>query len=216
MYPFITHTFNAIQGKCPHGCQYCYMRRFGEQKPVRFKPSELKTNLGKDNFIFVGSSCDMFAEEIDLDWIVDTLKYCGRYKNKYLFQTKNPEKLYKLRHQLPPNSTVGTTIETNRTYAEMGNTPLPQDRAKYMVLLSINRPSMLTIEPIMDFDIDYFEHLIWHCLPQWVNIGADSQGHNLQEPSEKKIIEFIDRLEKFTDVKLKKNLKRLLPNENRI
>jgi len=210
MYPFVTATWNTIKGKCPHSCIYCYMKRFGEQKPVRFDNKELKIDLGMANFIFIGSSCDMFAEDIPLEWIIDTLDYCKKFENRYLFQTKNPERLYKLRQYLPPDSVVGTTIETNRTYPEMGNTPLPQNRAKYMALLSITHQTMVTLEPLMDFDLDYLEHLISHCEPQWINIGADSQRHNLQEPSEQKILELINRLEKFTEVKLKQNLKRLL------
>jgi DNA repair photolyase len=26
MYPFVTHTWNPIRGKCPHDCSYCYMK----------------------------------------------------------------------------------------------------------------------------------------------------------------------------------------------
>lgn len=46
MYTWITHTWNTVKGECPHGCIYCYMKRFGKQKPVRFDEKELKTNLG--------------------------------------------------------------------------------------------------------------------------------------------------------------------------
>lgn len=209
MYPFVSHTFNIVKGECPHGCTYCYMKRFGKQKPVRFDKKELITDLEKDHFIFIGSSCDLFAETIPTDWILDTLEYCKQFENKYLFQTKNPERLYKLRYRLPPNSVVGTTIETNRTYLEMGHTPLPNIRAEYISRFSGDANSMVTIEPIMDFDTDYLEHLVSICNPSWVNIGADSQGCDLQEPYGNKIKDLIDRLSKFTEVKLKKNLNRL-------
>ena len=211
MYPFITATWNPIRGTCSHNCSYCYMKKpIFNLKNIRIEQKEFKTNLKSDGFIFIGSSCDIFAEDIPLEWIIGTFDYCKKFDNRYLFQTKNPERLYKLRHYLPPNSVVGTTIETNRTYPEMGNTPLPQNRAKYMALLSSTHPTMITIEPICDNDVDYLVNLISHCEPEWVNIGADSQGHNLTEPSEEKIIELIGRLEKFTEVKLKQNLKRLL------
>ena len=52
MYEFITHTWNTIKGECPHGCSYCYMKRWGKQPPVHFDEKELKTDLGKNNFIF--------------------------------------------------------------------------------------------------------------------------------------------------------------------
>ena len=90
MYSFVTHTWNTVKGECSHKCSYCYMRKFGVQKPVRFDFNELKTNLGRGNHIFVGSSNDMFASNIPVEWINLTLDYCSRYDNKYLFQTKNP------------------------------------------------------------------------------------------------------------------------------
>ena len=209
MYNFCTHTWNAIKGKCPHFCGYCFMKRFGEQKPIRFDKKELKTDLGKGNFIFVGSSCDMFAEEIDTHWIAEILMHCKQFPNNYLFQTKNPKRLYELRVYLSRRYMCGTTIETNREYPEMGNTPPPASRAKYMELLSATKTTMVTIEPVMDFDVEPLKNLIWHCHPKWVNIGADSKGHNLPEPSAGKIKELINRLSKFTEIKVKKNLNRI-------
>jgi len=68
----------------------------------------------------------------------------------------------------------------------------------------------------MVFDIDFLEHLISDCHPSWVNIGADSQGHGLPEPSKEETLKLIERLKYFTDVKIKKNLGRLLGNESKI
>ena len=94
MYNFITHTWNTIKGECPHGCSYCYMKRWGKQPSLHFDEKELKTDLGKNNFIFVGSSCDMFAKHIPYEWKIDTLNHCLEFpKNKYFLQTKNPGKL---------------------------------------------------------------------------------------------------------------------------
>ena len=28
MYPFVDYTWNVIKGECPHGCAYCYMKRW--------------------------------------------------------------------------------------------------------------------------------------------------------------------------------------------
>ena len=47
MYDFVTHTWNTVKGLCPHGCSYCYMKRWGTQNPVRFDAKELRTDLGK-------------------------------------------------------------------------------------------------------------------------------------------------------------------------
>jgi len=75
MYSWITHTWNTVKGECPHGCTYCYMKRWGKQKPVRFDESELNTDLGTGNFIFVGSSCDLFASDIPDKWVKKTLSH---------------------------------------------------------------------------------------------------------------------------------------------
>ena len=71
MYEFVDATWNVIKGECPHACEYCYVKRWGRQNPIRFDESELKTDLGEGNFIFVGSSCDMFADTIPEQWIED-------------------------------------------------------------------------------------------------------------------------------------------------
>ncbi len=214
MYEFVTHTWNAIKGKCPHNCSYCYMKAF-PQKEVRLDKTEFKTDLGEDNFIFVGSSCDVFADAIPKEWIFETLAHCVRYgKNKYLFQSKNPQRIYELRNYIPHNSIIGTTIETNRGYPEIMNTPTTPEtgsRAFWMNQLVGIRGfrSMVTVEPILDFDVNELVSLIVKCKPDWVNIGADSKGHNLPEPKAEKILELVSELQRFTKVKLKPNLKRL-------
>jgi hypothetical protein len=38
----------------------------------------LKTNLGKGNFIFVGSSNDLFAASIPAEWVFETLDHCDK------------------------------------------------------------------------------------------------------------------------------------------
>ena len=54
------------------------------------------------------------------------------------------------------------------------------------------------------------ERLIWFANPDFVNIGADSKNNGLPEPSKEKVLELIDRLNEFTEVRNKKNLKRIL------
>lgn len=213
MYDFITHTWNTIKGECPHGCSYCYMKRWGKQPPLHFDEKELKTDLGKNNFIFVGSSCDMFAKHIPYEWKIDTLNHCLEFpKNKYFLQTKNPGKLLSFSNELRMNFSICTTLETNRYYENiMGDTPLPNVRAHYLPrFFSLNRH--ITIEPIMDFDLPEFVQLIWQCYPVQVNIGADSnpKRNRLPEPPKEKILALIAELEKFTTVVQKKNLARLL------
>ncbi len=207
MYSFITHTFNMVKGACPHDCSYCYMKQWGQLNPPRFDIKELNTDLGNGNFIFVGSSCDMFADIFPNDWILQTIKHCSSFDNKYLFQTKNPGRINDF--LLPPDSVICTTIETNRWIPEiMKNSPEPYDRS--IGMFNINLPTYVTIEPIIDFDLDELLQLIENCHPIQVNIGADSKKKNLPEPSKNQILQLITELEKFTLVKQKDNLKRLL------
>jgi DNA repair photolyase len=206
MYQFVTHTWNTVKGACPHDCSYCYMKRWGALNPMRFDEKELKTDLGHDNFIFVGSSCDMWANTIPEEWIIETLKHCDKFDNRYLFQTKNPANI---RRVLPAESIVCVTLESNRYYSNvMRYSPRPGQRIGHMKY--IRHPLYITIEPIMDFDLDTFASMLEETGPQQVNIGADSGGHNLPEPPQWKIEALVNRLEKFTDIRLKKNLNRLI------
>ena len=210
MYEWVTHTWNTIKGQCYHDCSYCYMKKWGHLKPVRLDEKEFNTDLGSENFIFVGSSCDMFAKDIPTKWILETLSFCRDSDNSYLFQTKNPERLLEYIEWLPGNSVVCTTIETNRSYPEMKNSPPVHERAVAMNDISCLIDTYVTIEPIMDFDLYELAALIGQCCPEQVNIGADSGGNKLPEPTKYQITELIKLLEPFTSVKQKSNLKRLL------
>ena len=212
MYEWVSHTWNTVKGKCPHDCSYCYVKRWGKQNSVRFDEKELKTDLGSGNFIFVGSSCDMWADDIPLEWIGDTMDHCSLFTNRYLFQSKNPGRIEGNLRLLPDESVVCTTIESNRFIESiMKNSPPLKDRAFAMnEIAHHNIKTYVTIEPIMDFDLKELSYLIETCLPEQVNIGADSGGHGLPEPSKEKILELIAELSQFTVVKQKKNLKRLL------
>ena len=68
MYPWCDFTWNPIRGRCPHQCDYCYMKIFkvGE---LRLDEKALKDKLGADRTIFVGSSTDMWAKEVPKRWI---------------------------------------------------------------------------------------------------------------------------------------------------
>ncbi len=219
MYGFVTHTWNPVRGRCPYGCTYCYMISFWDIAKSKCQILDEKTlndDLGKGNFIFVGSSTDMFADEVSRDWIKKVLKQCRKFDNTYLFQTKNPMNLWVFLSELPKKTIVCTTAETNRR-GLISKAPKVKERLD--MIQNNTHPVMVTIEPIMDFDLDIFTEMIKQANPKWVNIGADSKGHHLQEPSFEKLHMLISNLEKFTEVRLKPNLNRLLnsqkkPNKN--
>lgn len=67
MYEFVSHTWNVIKGRCCHNCTYCYMKKW-KQSSLHFDSKELLTDLGSNNFIFVGFGTDMFANNINPIW----------------------------------------------------------------------------------------------------------------------------------------------------
>ena len=206
LYDIQTGTGNFIaNGLISHNC---YMHRF-PQKPVRLDEKELETDLGKNNTIFVGSSCDMWAEDIPAKWIYLTLNHIMQYPdNTYLFQSKNPKRFDDF--ILPPKVILGTTMETNWVNA-FSHAPSVLERYSAMKQYKVRK--MVSVEPIMDFDLAKFATMLKDIEPEFVSIGADSKGHNLPEPSKDKVLDLICELNKFTDVKIKRNLGRIIGKE---
>jgi hypothetical protein len=70
--------------------------------------------------------------------------------------------------------------------------------------------TMVTVEPVMDFDLDKMLRLIRMTKAMQVNIGADSGNNHLPEPSPEKVASLIETLRSHNiKVYLKPNLKRL-------
>lgn len=224
MYPFLNdyphkganrgYTINFVKGRCPFQCVYCYYQKNPRYKKkigeLRLDEKELETNLGENNFIFVGSSTDMFADEVPSEWIKMVLLLCrGFSNNKYLFQTKNPKRFFEFITRFPEKTVLGTTIETDRFYNTKA--PIPKERIKAMINLKpCGYERMISIEPIISFNLMPFVKAIRDIDTTFISVGADSKNHNLPEPSKEKVLALINELKKFTDVRVKSNLKRLL------
>ena len=68
----------------------------------------------------------------------------------------------------------------------------------------------MTIEPLLDFDVDILASWIVVINPEFVNIGADSKKHHLPEPSAEKVNDLIRLItEAGMEVREKANLERL-------
>jgi protein gp37 len=208
-------TWNPLGGECSHRCPYCstntLKKRYGAVRNKYSGPLQLYPGFPKstDKTVFVCAQNDLFAESVPDKWIDEILSRCNAIDNTYLFQTKNPERYWDFEARFPKKSILCTTIETNRYYRVQGNTPDPDARVDGMRHL-LDFTKHVTIEPIMDFDLDEMIYLIRNCYPDQVNIGADSKHNHLPEPSKEKVLELISELEKFTVVKQKSNLSRLL------
>lgn len=210
MYPWVTHTWNPIKGKCHHHCSYCYVPYTRAQNYYKGKnylsEDALRDPLGRSKVIFVGSMIDMFCEEIPNEWIGKVLSYCVAHPfNIYLFQSKNPARFSNF--VFPSQSIFGTTIETNRQVGWLSKAPPPQERVE--ALKHIDMEKMISIEPIVDFDVDVVVQWINEIKPKFVSIGADSKNNNLPEPTASKVGQLVVELQKFTEVKKKPNLERL-------
>ena len=228
MYEFITHTWNPIRGKCFHGCSYCYMQGKWSRSYQYLDTSELTGTFKSGQFIFIGSSTDFCSQKVESEWIKQVFNFC--YKNnpidifgeraKFLLQTKNPERLLDfINHPLlnPENDTtvVCTTLETNRHLQRfMQNAPTPQNRAESMAEIA-NRgiKTYVTVEPIIDFDLESFVELIRICQPEQVNIGYNtSKTAKLPNPTLANMINLCRALSEFTVVAPKENSGELKEN----
>ncbi len=214
MYGFVTHTWNPIRGRCEHDCTYCYIKKMYNgklfEKSCRLVESELKTDLGEGNFIFLGSSTDMFGNWVEVGWIDSVLKYCQMFENHYLFQSKNPKNMTYYSYDFPDKSTLATTIETNRNN-KLSKAPNVEERAEGLKELGdYGFQTMVTIEPIIDFDLGDMLELIGIANPDIVTIGADSKRCGLPEPRKGKIKKLIRKLEKYGEIKIKNNLRRII------
>jgi len=218
MYSWTTHTWNPIRGKCPHGCTYCFMR---DRKvgPLRLEKKALLDLLGFGRTIFVGSSTDMWAEAVPMQWIRQVQDKCSEHNNTYIFQTKNPRRFWDpemsssvdLSRYFPRYTILGTTLESNREYGQSGKGPPAWARSAAFENEHLDAfKKMVSIEPVMAFDLDVFLKWLRAIKPAFVSIGADSKGHKLPEPKPEELDMLVVALREFTEVKLKENLARIM------
>ncbi len=220
MYPWVTHMHSHLRGACPHACPYCYATKGRAQRfaqgPLTFRREELRVGYGSRDgvpkTIFIEHTHDLCANGVKDGWISAILKHCREMPyNTYVFQTRNTLRLGWFAAQLPPKCLIGTTIETNRL--STGNAPLPAFRAKglWNCKMIDGAETFLTIEPVLDFDVDGMMDLIEIARPSFLNIGADSKRCGLAEPSGDKVLALIEGIRKLgIEIRQKTNLDRLL------
>ena len=215
MYPD-TVTINPLHGKCPHPCRntYCYVPKIAKamgisdryEGPPRLnlKAFDSLSKNGKPKMVFVCSMNDLFAEIVP-SFMIRNVLATAKHKpvHTYLFQTKNPSRFHEFYFLYPRDTILGTTIESDDRVDA-----IPRSTA----LGSLSEfETMVSIEPIMDFNPRSFTNLIAKAKPNYVSIGADSGNNNLVEPSSEKLVLLIRALSHGAiEVRLKKNLYRLL------
>lgn len=218
MYEWVTGTWNPLAGECPHRCIYCSTKslrwlaiREKYSGALHLNEKAMSKNLGRGNTWFVCAQNDLFAMEVLDTFVGKILEYCrGFRQNTYVFQTKNPANYLQWLSLMPPNYIIGCTIETNRNIPKISKAPRPAERARAMNCLTGQR-RFLTLEPIMDFDVDILADWIRRIRPEFVNVGADSHKSGLLEPSAIKIRDLILLIQGCgIEVRQKSNLGRLL------
>lgn len=222
MYLWVTHTKSYLRGECPHHCSYCYVQAMAKRFPalstrysgkVALVEEELNEPLGKNRIIFIEHQNDLFADEVPAKDILRVLSHCQKHpQNKYIFQTKAPGNYHGHLHMMFPDAVLGTTIESNRLYSNiMGEAPHPKHRYADMLNLPRQFRIFVTVEPILDFDPEILIKWLLHLRPNFVNIGADSKGASLIEPSAAKVLELIAALRaNGIEIRQKTNLCRIL------
>jgi len=231
--------WSPLTGGCLHQCSYCYAAknqiRYGKwwQDKPHWASENFKKIKGTDPIwvglpklpegrIFVCDTTDLFADNISTDWIETILNHCWQQwcynaNHSYVIQTKNPKRLMEFNYIFErfPNDVLrfGITLETNRDMSAISKATSPYYRmiAFRDFITATQYESFVTIEPIMQFDLEEFIGWFQQFTPDLIWIGADSHKSNLQEPTAKEIKLLIKQLGEITDLRLKDNLYRLLP-----
>lgn len=221
MFKSVTRTWNVFVG-CRFDCTYCNARKLAETRlkdSPRYKDgftpklveSELRRSFKAGEFIFIGYMGDIaFAARDELLRILARVREFP--ETDFLVQTKKPESLYVLWEEysiyLPPNVVFGTTIETNRDYG-LSKAAAPYERFLYLNAYPAER-KFVSIEPIMDFDLETMVMWMRVIGPDIIEVGADNYSNNLPEPRWEKVEELLSRLrEVCPQVNEKEGLERL-------
>jgi len=209
MFPFITETWNPFTGRCPYMCSYCWARgmanRYKHQKYLTDEHGIDEKQIGRKfkpgSFIFVQDMNDASTASLsDVARVMTVVK-----KNPevtFLFLVKNPTCYLSWVNQdetrPPPNTILGATIESNNgsILRQFSKAPPPFER--FTALWDLNTmgfKTFVSIEPVMDFDLDkMFQNLL--LVDPWaVAIGYDNYHNGLIEPPLNKVKDLITELE---------------------
>lgn len=220
MFNIVTATWNPISG-CFYDCTYCWARELAITKLKNsqryskgFKPSlneaEFKTRFSKGDLIFVSDMGDLFGSFVPNEWIRKVLEHISSFSEaNFLFMTKNPRRYVEFLPYMPPNAILGATIETNVDEIvqtdRVSKAPLQSERYEAMRTLDWEK-KIISIEPILDFELDKFAKWVEDIYPFLVYIGYDNYNCELREPLESKTLQLIDKISEYTLV-IKKSIR---------
>jgi len=216
-------TWSPIYG-CEHQCYHggCWAKRmalrlkamgqqkyqFGFEPRFAFDKYTLRGRKFKEgDFVFCSSMGDAFGEWVPSVAINEMLAIIKENpQTTFLLQTKNPDRFHDINIRLPHGCYLGTTIETNRFYPVYASiTPEPGKR--YSALMNMPHDGykrFISIEPIMDFDLDIMLKWMGKLKPDIIEIGADSLNNHLPEPSWDKVEALLKGLRDICPVVIEK------------
>jgi len=197
-------TWNPFKG-CRYDCSYCvpsFQQQAKRQKHncdacYRYAPHAHPDRLSKipaAEIVFVCGNGDIsFADPSYVRRIIEAIRGAGGGRTFYL-QTKKPAFLEPFLGLLPQTVILVTTLETNRDegYSRVSKAPLPSER--FAQFLALDHPrKVVTIEPMLDFDVDEFAGWIARIGPEYIWLGFNSREAQvrLPEPPVEKVRRFV-------------------------
>ncbi len=195
----VMRTWNPFTG-CLFDCSYCWARKLAETKLKEsypngfvptFHPERLKVKFHPGEMVFVSDMGDIAhatpSEIYQINCIIE-----ANPQTDFLIMTKAPV-IYSCSIHWSANVIQGTTIETHMWN---GFSKAPSPATRYRNIKDSKHPrKLISIEPVMDFDLDVFTSWLLDINPWLVQIGADNYHHNLPEPSWDKVQALISNLE---------------------
>jgi hypothetical protein len=186
-------SFQSQAKRQKHNCTFCYAY-LPHQHPERLD------RIPSAKTVFVCGNSDICFSNTDYtrEIISAIQKHNQKCPDKqYFFQSKRPAYFKPFLKDFPDNVILLTTLETNRDdgYRKISKAPRPSKRYQQFKKLSYPR-KVVTIEPVMNFDVDVFLDWVVELDPEYVWLGYNSRPNQvfLPEPSIKKMRKFIDGL----------------------
>jgi hypothetical protein len=188
-----TDTWNPFKG-CEFDCVYCrpsFQAQAKRQKHncgrcYTYEPhthSERLNRIPSRQTIFVCGNGDLsFCDPAYTRLILDAIDRKSRPDQEFYLQSKRPE-YFKQFLPLDGKYILVTTLETNRDhgYHEISKAISPSERFKQFAELDHPR-KILTIEPVLAFDLNIFLEMIRTIKPEKVWLGINSRHTQIQLP----------------------------------
>lgn len=205
-----TKTWNPFKG-CEFDCSYCvpsFQQQAKRQKHrcdkcYQYVPHEHPERLGQiptAEIVFVCGNGDIsFCDPGYTRQIINSIRTrTGRKPGQtFYLQSKRPEYFAQFVADLPESVVLVATLETNRDdgYEAVSKAAVPTERYRQFKDLDYAR-KVVTIEPVMDFDVDVFSRWVIDLDPEYVWLGYNSRPKqvSLPEQSPDKVKQFAGKL----------------------